>query len=93
MSLQITPQTIRKSIEETEFSTRVADARMLPGLAVGPLGGSAAKVAEGASTYAEEVNREELVKILEKEMEAAAESLDFERAALLRDQLFELRTG
>jgi excinuclease UvrABC nuclease subunit len=35
------------------------------------------------------VNREELVKILEKEMEQAAESLDFERAALLRDQLFE----
>jgi excinuclease ABC subunit B len=89
----ITPQTIRKSIEEIEFSTRVADARLVPGLAVGPLGGKGAKVAEGASTYAEEVNREEMVKILEKEMEQAAEALDFERAALLRDQLFELRTG
>jgi len=76
----ITPQTIRKSIEEIEFSTRVADARDTP-----------AKVGEGPSTYAEEVNHEEYIKILEKEMEEAAESLDFEKAALLRDQLFELR--
>ena len=36
--------------------------------------------------------RDRYVKILEKEMEEAAEALDFERAALLRDQLFELRT-
>jgi len=36
------------------------------------------------------VNREELVKILEQEMAEAAEALDFERAALARDQLFEL---
>ena len=44
-------------------------------------------VAESPESYAEEVNREEYVKILEKEMADAAESLDFERAALLRDQL------
>ena len=50
-----------------------------------------AKVAETHATYAEEVNREEYIKILEEEMQQAAESLDFERAALLRDQLFELR--
>jgi excinuclease UvrABC nuclease subunit len=37
------------------------------------------------------VNREEYVKILEEEMRQAAEALDFERAALLRDQLFELK--
>ncbi len=90
----ITPATIRKSVEEIEFSTRVADARIVPGLAVGGAGTAGlGKVAEGASTYAEEVNREEMVKILEKEMEAAAEALDFERAALLRDQLFELKVG
>ena len=76
----ITPETIRKSVEEIEFSTRVADARVAP-----------AVVAEGSETYADEVNREEYVKILEKEMEEAAEALDFERAALIRDQLFELR--
>jgi excinuclease ABC subunit B len=78
----ITPETIRKSVEEIEFSTRVADARLAP-----------AKVAEPAATYADEVNLEEYVKILEKEMAEAAAALDFERAALLRDQLFELRAA
>ncbi|NJD19230.1 MAG: excinuclease ABC subunit UvrB, partial [Gemmatimonadetes bacterium] len=78
----ITPQTIRKSVEEIEFATRVADARQAP-----------ARIAETAASYADEVNKEELMKILEAEMAAAAEALDFERAALLRDQLFELRAG
>ena len=78
----ITPETIRKSIEEIEFTTRVADARAVP-----------TAIAEGKETYADEVNREEYVKILEKEMEEAAEALDFERAALLRDQLFQLKAG
>ena len=78
----ITPETIRKSVEEIEFSTRVADARTAP-----------ARVAEAAARYADEVNREELMKILEAEMAQAAEALDFERAALVRDQLFELRAA
>jgi len=77
----IKPETIQKSVEEIEFSTRVADARAQP---VG-------RVAEPTATYADEVNREEYVKILEEEMRQAAEALDFERAALLRDQLFELK--
>ena len=76
----ITPETIRKSVQEIEFSTRVADARVRP-----------MKVAEEVVSYAKEVNSEELVKILEKEMADAAEAMDFERAALLRDQIFELR--
>jgi excinuclease ABC subunit B len=78
----ITPETIRKSVEEIEFATRVADART-----AGP------RVAEQPATYADEVNLEQYVKILEKEMAEAAGSLDFERAALLRDQLFELRAA
>ncbi|MGD2047323.1 MAG: excinuclease ABC subunit UvrB [Gemmatimonadota bacterium] len=78
----ITPETIRKSIEEIEFSTRVADAQLVP-----------ASVAEPSATYADEINAEEYIKILEKEMEEAAEALDFERAALLRDQLFELKSA
>ena len=41
----------------------------------------------------DEVNREEYVKILEQEMAEAAEALDFEKAALLRDQLFELNAA
>ncbi|MBW3534759.1 MAG: excinuclease ABC subunit UvrB [Gemmatimonadetes bacterium] len=76
----ITPETIRKSIAQIEFSTRVADARVKP-----------AKVAEPVASYADEVNREEYVKILEQEMAEAAEAMDFERAALLRDQIFELK--
>ena len=76
----ITPTTIVKSIEEIELATRVADARSA----------SISAVAEAKASYADEVNREELVKILEQEMAEAAEALDFERAALARDQLFEL---
>jgi excinuclease ABC subunit B len=34
---------------------------------------------------------DELVRQVEKEMKEAAKSLEFERAALLRDQLMELR--
>jgi excinuclease ABC subunit B len=79
----ITPETIRKSISEIELSTRVADARERP----------PARVAEVQPTYADEVDREEFIKILEEEMRQAAEALDFERAALLRDQLFELRAA
>ncbi len=76
----ITPETIRKSIQDIEFSTRVADARLRP-----------AKVSEPVASYADEVNREEYIKILEQEMAEAAEAMDFERAALLRDQIFELK--
>jgi excinuclease UvrABC helicase subunit UvrB len=50
-------------------------------------------VSEAAADYADEVNREELIKILEQEMTEAASAMDFERAALLRDQLFELRVA
>ena len=78
----ITPETIRKSVEQIEFTTRVADAREKP-----------AKVSEPSATYADEVEKEEFLKILEKEMAEAAERLDFERAALLRDQVFELRAA
>jgi excinuclease ABC subunit B len=79
----ITPETIRKSVSEIELSTRVADARERP----------PSKVAEARPTYADEVDREEFIKILEEEMRQAAEALDFERAALLRDQLFEVRAS
>ena len=77
----IEPETIQKSIEQITLSTRVADAREQP---VG-------NVAEGDGSYADEVNREAYIKILEQEMAEAAEALDFERAALLRDQLLDLR--
>jgi len=78
----ITPTTIEKSIQEIQFTTRVADART-----------TSLAVKESPATYADEVNREEFTKILEEEMRQAAEALDFERAALLRDQLFELKAA
>ena len=79
----IVPKTIRKSVEQIELSTRVADARDKP----------VAKVAESAPGYADEVDSEAFVKILEEEMAKAAEALDFERAAALRDQLFDLKAA
>ena len=80
---RITPETIVKSVEEIEFSTRVADAREKP----------VVLVAEPQPGYSDEVDREEYVKILEEEMNRASDALEFERAAMLRDQLFELRVS
>lgn len=77
----IIPQTIIKSVEEVTLSTRVADARSeAPG-----------RVAEPKPRYAAEVDLEEWIKILEHQMREAAAVLDFERAALLRDQIFEAK--
>lgn len=78
----ITPKTITKSIQEIELSTRVADAgvdRMLH---------SHEKVG-----YAEQLNKEAYIKVLDQEMEEAAAEMDFEKAALLRDEIFELKTS
>jgi excinuclease ABC subunit B len=80
----IVARTITKSIEELMLSTRVADARLQPRL-------QGDRVAEPRPSYAEEVNLEEWVKILEQEMREAATALNFERAATLRDQLLEVR--
>ncbi len=79
----VTPETIQKSIQEIEFSTRVADASNKP----------LARVSEPKQSYADEVNTEEYIKILEQEMTEAAEAMDFERAALLRDQVFDLKAA
>ena len=76
----IVPQTIRKSVEEIERATRVADARQRP----------AARVAEPVSEYGEEIPPDAFLKILQEEMAKAAEALDFERAAALRDQILGL---
>jgi len=77
----ITPETIQKSVQEIEFTTRVADARQEP----------RGRVSEPKAQYADEVNTEEFIKILEQEMAEAAEVMDFEQAAILRDQIFELK--
>ena len=74
-------QDARKSIDEIHFSTRVADAR----------GEKAPRVAEQVAEYADEIEIEEALKILNAEIRQAAEALDFERAASLRDQIRELQ--
>jgi excinuclease ABC subunit B len=81
----ITPQTISKTIEELMLSTRVADARY-------DQVGKSPRVSEAQPSYADEVNLEEWSKILEQQMKEASDNLDFERAAVLRDQLLEVRT-
>jgi excinuclease ABC subunit B len=74
----ITPRSIVKSVGDIRFVTRVADARQ-------------AKPAAAARRPADESERETLIRMLEQQMQAAAEELDFELAAVLRDQLLELK--
>ena len=75
----ITPRSIVKSVGDIRFVTRVADARI-------------AKPAAGALRRpADASERDALIRLLEQQMQAAAEELDFELAAVLRDQLLELK--
>jgi excinuclease ABC subunit B len=88
----ITPVGVTKSIEEVRFITRVADAR----------DGSDAReedrtsrkkeqrVAEAAKHYGTD-DLKGLIAKLEEEMREAAKNLDFESAARLRDELFDIR--
>jgi excinuclease ABC subunit B len=88
----ITPTGVTKSIEEVRFITRVADAR----------DGSDARdedrtsrkkqqrVAEAAKHYGT-ADLPALIAKLEEEMREAAKHLDFESAARLRDELFDIR--
>jgi len=78
----ITPRSIEKSVDQIRFSTQVADAREEP---------AAGRVAESEEPY-EEMEPAELVRALEREMEEAAEEQDFERAARLRDELFDVKS-
>ena len=75
----ITPRSIVKSVGDIRFVTRVADAR-----ATRP-GAAAVKRPTDAA------ERDTLIRMLEQQMQAAAEELDFELAAVLRDQLLELK--
>ena len=78
----MTPVTVSKSITEVRFVTRVADARVD--------GDNKKKVAEPARGYAV-LQTQSLEKMLEEQMREAATAMDFELAAQLRDQLFEVR--
>ena len=75
----ITPRSIVKSVDQVRFATRVADAKTTK-----PTGPALRRPADAAE-------REALIRLLEQQMQAAAEELDFELAAVLRDQLLELK--
>jgi len=78
----IVPQSIYKSVDQVRLVTRVADARTT-------------SVAESGRRYAaasgKQLDRDSLIEVLERQMREAAAQLDFEVAAQLRDQIFELK--
>ena len=78
----IVPKSVSKSVDQVRFITRVADARVE----------KPAKVAEPARGYAV-MDHDALVRMLEEQMKEAAANMDFELAATLRDQLFELKVA
>ncbi len=78
----ITPQSVVKSIDQVRFSTRVADARAPRD--------DQRKVAEPESGY-DVMEPAALEAMLEEQMRTASKDMDFELAAQLRDQLFEVR--
>lgn len=81
----ITPQTIKKTVEEILKTTTAADAKT-----------SIAKEADRLIRDAKrdlisELEYEEIVERLEMEMKKAADAMEFERAARLRDEINRLR--
>lgn len=85
----ITPKTIYKSTEEILSSTQVADVK-----ADGKYNRETpAQISESAWQKLTPFEREELLDRLEKQMLDAAKNLEFERAAELRNEIEQLKTG
>jgi excinuclease ABC subunit B len=78
----IVPETIVKSIEQVMLQTAVADSREEQ-----PEDGLPRNLPEAMA----EMDRDEMIGRLEKEMLEAAEKLEFELAATLRDRILEMR--
>jgi excinuclease ABC subunit B len=77
----IVPRSISKSVDEVRLTTRVADA------------GAARIGAARGEKEGTHLDRENLIEVLEQQMREAAAELDYERAAELRDQIFELKAA
>jgi len=82
---RITPKTIKKSVTQVLLTTKVADERVFT------------KEDESTKREIEELKRTldkiTLVEELERRMKVAASLLEFERAALYRDALIEIKKG
>ena len=76
----IVPISIRKSVDQVRLVTRVADARV-------------PQPEAAATDKAAPLDRESLITVLEQQMREAAAELDFELAAQLRDQIFDLKAA
>jgi excinuclease ABC, B subunit len=82
----ITPVSVTKSTDQVRFSTRVADAR---GTSEEREIEKVRRVAEASARYGTDLPA--LIADLESQMREAATALDFETAARLRDELFEVK--
>jgi excinuclease ABC subunit B len=88
----ITPKGVVKSVDQVRLITRVADAREEREEQPDRRGRKKAKVAESAPTYGRSSGDiATMITELEAAMKSAAKELDFEAAARIRDQLFELK--
>ena len=74
----ITPQTIRKKVQDVIEATKVAEEK-------------ADYLADVKSAKMSKKDRQRVIERLEEEMKEAAKNLQFERAAELRDALLELK--
>ncbi len=83
---EITPVSIRKNIDDIMASTSVAEGYQKPGKK------KTVSDRNKFMEYLELDSKEKVIELLQREMKEAAEKLDFERAAELRDRIFELDT-
>jgi excinuclease ABC subunit B len=84
----ITPMTIYKSVEEIMNSTSIADVRKKE---YEKQEEAFSKVAEPVIKYMSDDQRKDLLEQMTEEMLAAAKDLEFERAAMLRDEIDKLK--
>jgi excinuclease ABC subunit B len=87
----ITPKSIVKSVEEIRSSTRFADSREDPVPRSEPL----SVLAQAGTSWADAsaAQRDKILTQLDEAMRAAADDLDFELAAQIRDQVMDLKAG
>jgi excinuclease ABC subunit B len=92
----ITPEPIKKSPDEIKMGTAIADEKKKdkgPGTAEKHYGGSeqlSSQVSDPVVKYLTDDQKRDLVEQMREEMKEAAENLDFERAAELRDSIEEI---